>query len=97
MWGWTASQEGQVPAWQHCSTHKVLAFGGAGMALTCCQGFTMAVTGVRGTLRAGRDISVALSCLASVFPSDGSAWCAGNITMPSLLPSHSAGVFAPLV
>lgn len=67
------------------------------MALTCSQGFTMAVAGVRGSLRADWDFSaVALSCLTSVFPSDGSAWHAGIITMPRPMASHSAGVFAPL-
>lgn len=100
MWGWTASQEGQAPAWQYCGTHRVLACGGAGMALPCCQGFTMAVAGVRGSLtgRADWDISAeALSCLTSAFPSDGSAWHAGIITVPSPVASHSAGMFAPLV
>lgn len=96
MCGWTASQEGQALVWQHCIRHRVLAFGGAGMALTCCQGFTMAVAGVRGSLRADWDISAeALSCLTSVFPSDGSAWHAGIITVPSPVAFHSAGMFAP--
>lgn len=68
------------------------------MALTCCQGFTVPVAGVRGSLRANWDISaVVLSCLTSVFPSDGRAWHAGIITVPSPMASHSAGLFAPLV
>lgn len=96
--GMDCVQESQSPAWQHCSTHKVLACGEVGMALTCCQGFTMAVAGVKGSLTADWDISaVSLFCHTSLFSSDGSAWHAGIIIVPSPVTSYSAGMFAPLV
>lgn len=58
----------------------------------------MVVAGVRASLRADWDISaVSLFCLTSLFSSDGSAWHAGIITVPSPMASYSAGMFAPLV